>query len=157
MVIVSSGHARPIISDWQALRVGLLEIDTREKSVPSRDGMNHTVASSPLYASWPATAEADLLSIERAIANGDFHLLGQTAEANALAMHASMMAARPALMYLQADSLRQIARIHALRAQGLPLYFTADAGPNLKLLYTADQEAAVRGEFAQLISINPFD
>lgn len=152
----SDSYAMPITSDWQDLHIGLLEIDTAEKSVSSRDGMNHTVATSPLYAPWTACAEADLQIIEEAIANRDFHLLAQTAESNALAMHASMMAARPALIYLQAESFRQIARIHALRAQGLPLYFTADAGPNLKLLYLAKDETEVLAAFPHMVAINPF-
>lgn len=152
----SDSYAMSIRSDWQALRIALLEINTAEKSVSSRDGMNHTVASSPLYANWANTAEADLCLIEQAIATQDFHLLGQSAENNALAMHATMMAARPALIYLQAESFRQIARIQALRKEGLPVYFTADAGPNLKLLYLAEHQAEIESAFAQAIWINPF-
>lgn len=152
----SDSYAIPIASDWQALRIALLEINTAEKSVSSRDGMNHTVATSPLYATWPDTAEKDLSVIEQAIATQDFHLLGQSAESNALAMHATMMAARPALLYLQAESFRQIARIQALRQEGLPVYFTADAGPNLKLLYLDEHQKEIAEAFPQAIHINPF-
>lgn len=149
--------AAPIASDWRDLRIALLEIDTREKAMPSRDGMNHTVATSPLYSAWPHTAEADLKRMQHAIAEQDFAALGQTAEANALAMHATMLAARPALIYLQADSLAVIARIHALRAQGLEHYATIDAGPNLKLLYHIRDEADILTQWPYAIPVNPFD
>lgn len=152
----SDSIAYPLASDWQDLRIALLEINTAEKAVSSRDGMNHTVASSPLYPSWAATAEQDVASIEQSILEQDFHRLGQTAEANALAMHATMLAARPALLYLQAESFHRIAQIQTLRAQGLPLYFTADAGPNLKLLYQAAHENDILSAFPQAICINPF-
>lgn len=148
--------ARPIASSWHDLRIALLPIDTGVKSTSSRDGMNHTVATSPLYAVWPQTAEADLITLRRAIAEQDFTALGQTAEHNALAMHATMLAARPALVYLQSASLAALARLHALRADGLEHYATIDAGPNLKLLYHARDEADIRAAWPQAARINPF-
>ena len=40
------------------------------------------------------------MQIEAAVVDKDFERLGELAEANALAMHATMLAARPALSYL---------------------------------------------------------
>lgn len=152
----SDSIASPIITDWHDLRVALLPVDTREKKTPSRDGMNHTLATSPLYANWPQTAEADRIILRRAIAARDFTTLGQTAESNALAMHATMMAARPALIYLQGASLEALTRVHALRAEGLEHYATIDAGPNLKLLYHSRDEADICSAWPQATLINPF-
>lgn len=148
--------AAPIRTDWQDLRIALLAIDTREKKTPSRDGMNHTVATSPLYPDWPRIAAADLATLRQAIAARDFTTLGQTAEANALAMHATMLAARPALIYLQAPGMAALARLHALRADGLEHYATIDAGPNLKLLYHARDASDIRAAWPQATHINPF-
>ena len=148
--------ASPIASPWQDLRIALLAIDRSAKKTSSRDGMNHTVATSPLYPLWPAQAEADLITLKHAIAAQDFTTLGQTAEASALAMHATMLAARPALSYLQGETLNQLQRLWTLRADGLEHYATIDAGPNLKLLYHVRDEAAILSAWPQATAINPF-
>ena len=148
--------AAPIASDWQELRIALVEIDSGAKKTASGDGMNHTTATSPLYAAWPATAQADLAAIEAAIHARDFSALGSVAEANALAMHATMLAARPALCYLQAQTLTTLHRLWQARAEGLEIYATIDAGPNVKILCRARDEAAVRAIFPQALWVNPF-
>ena len=152
----SDSHAAPLASDWQELRIALIEIDGDTKKTASGDGMNHTTATSPLYAAWPATAAADLAAIEAAIHARDFRTLGSVAEANALAMHATMLAARPALCYLQAQTLATLQRLWQARADGLDIYATIDAGPNVKILCRADDEAAVRAIFPQALWVNPF-
>ena len=152
----SDSHAAPLASDWQELRIALVEIDGGTKKTASGDGMNHTTATSPLYAAWPATAAADLAAIEAAIHARDFRTLGSVAEANALAMHATMLAARPALCYLQAQTLATLQRLWQARADGLDIYATIDAGPNVKILCRADDEAAVRAIFPQALWVNPF-
>ena len=152
----SDSHAAPLASDWQELRIALIEIDGGAKKTASGDGMNHTTATSPLYAAWPATAAADLAAIEAAIHARDFRTLGSVAEANALAMHATMLAARPALCYLQAQTLATLQRLWQARADGLDIYATIDAGPNVKILCRADDEAAVRAIFPQALWVNPF-
>ena len=148
--------AAPIASDWQELRIALVGIESGAKKTASGDGMNHTTATSPLYAAWPATAQADLAAIEAAIHARDFSALGSVAEANALAMHATMLAARPALCYLQAQTLTTLHRLWQARAEGLEIYATIDAGPNVKILCRARDEAAVRALFPQALWVNPF-
>ena len=148
--------AAPITSDWQELRIALVEIDSGAKKTASGDGMNHTTATSPLYAAWPETAQADLAAIEAAIHACDFSTLGSVAEANALAMHATMLAARPALCYLQPQTLATLHRLWQARADGLEIYATIDAGPNVKILCRARDEAAVRAIFPQALWVNPF-
>ena len=152
----SDSIAAPIASDWQDLRIALLPIDSGAKKTASGDGMNHTTATSPLYAAWPATAARDLTTIEAAIHARDFTTLGATAEANALAMHATMLAARPALAYLHGASLDALHRLWQQRADGLETYATIDAGPNIKILYHRRDDAAVRAVWPQAVYINPF-
>ena len=49
-------------------------------------------------------------------------------------MHASAMAADPAIIYWNPATLAAIARVRALRARGTPAFFTIDAGPHVKAL-----------------------
>ena len=71
-------------------------------------------------------------------------------------MHATMLAARPAVMYWLPESLAAIHQVRALREDGVPVYFTMDAGPNLKLLFLKKETPAVRGAFRGLKVIAPF-
>ena len=71
-------------------------------------------------------------------------------------MHATMLAARPALIYLQNTSLLALYRLQQLRADGLEHYATIDAGPNLKLLYHARDEADIHAAWPQATRVNPF-
>ncbi len=61
----------------------------------------------------------------------DFQGLGEIVEANCLAMHANAMAARPGIIYFEAVTLWAIDAVRAMRARGLPVFFTIDAGPHV--------------------------
>lgn len=149
-------YAIPLEQRWPELRVGLLKVATGEKKVDSRAGMQRTVETAHLYQSWPLQAAADLEKLSDAILRRDFELLGSTAEQNALSMHATMIASWPPLLYWQPDSVAAMHRVWQLRADGLPLYFTMDAGPNLKLLFCAEHQQAVCDAFDQLEVVAPF-
>jgi diphosphomevalonate decarboxylase len=150
-------YAEQIPIKWSQLRLGLLLLSSDEKSIPSRPAMKRTAETSSLYAAWPAKVNKDLGLLFNAISYKDFTLLGQTAESNALAMHATMVTAWPPILYWQPGSVRVMHRIWALRQQGLPLYFTMDAGPNLKLLFLAEDTAAVKDAFPDVQVVDPFE
>ena len=152
----SDSFAEPLRSDWTTLRVGLLAVDAGAKPVSSREAMNRTVGTSALYGSWPQQVAQDLATLLHAIASQDFHVLGGCAEQNALAMHATMMAARPAVLYWQPATVKAIQTVWEVRAAGLPLYFTMDAGPNVKLLFTEDAQDAVLQTFPAVQVANPW-
>lgn len=148
--------AVPVDTPWKDLRVGLLTLSTAAKKISSREGMRLTTSTSILYESWPKQVKEDLSRIKHAIREESFALLGATAEHNALAMHATMIATQPPVCYWLPQSLEQMHRVWALREEGLPVYFTMDAGPNLKLLYEKRNEAAVLNAFPTAESVDPF-
>ncbi len=152
----TDSFAEKIDNEWPEFRIGILELSSAPKPVGSRDGMNRTVATSELYKSWPQQAAADLETIRATIDARDFALLGKTAERNALAMHATMLAAWPPLIYLQPETIEQIHKVQRVRAEGLEVYLTIDAGPNIKLLFLEENEAAVTTAFPGLQTIKPF-
>lgn len=149
-------HGVPLEACWPALRIGLVKVATGEKAVDSRSGMKRTIETAHLYQSWPLQAAADLTRLHQAIGDRDFALLGQTAEQNALSMHATMIASWPPLLYWTPASVAAMQQVWQLRAQGLVLYFTMDAGPNLKLLFEADDQARVEQAFPGLDVVAPF-
>ena len=138
--------AHPIEAPALVARVRMIVAEVgggAPKTHGSRDAMEHCAETSPLYAGWIAVVPRDLAAAEDAIARGDLAALGELAEANALAMHASAIAARPAIIYWQPASLAALAEVRALRARGLAAWATMDAGPHVKVLTSADDAAAV--------------
>ena len=144
-------------AEWPEFRIGILELASAPKAVGSRDGMSRTADTSELYKSWPVQAAADLVRIHAAIDDRDFALLGETSERNALAMHATMLAAWPPLLYLMPESIEQIHKVQRVRNEGLDVYLTIDAGPNIKLLFLEENEVDVAAAFPQVQVIRPFD
>lgn len=143
-------HARPLPCRWPDLRVGLWTIESGAKPVSSREAMKRTVRTSPLYAAWPAAVAADLAEMETALKARDLARFGEVLEGNALAMHATMLAARPAIFYPTAGSIEAQNRVRTARADGLQVWFTMDAGPNLKLFFLEGDRAAVESRFPNL-------
>lgn len=148
--------AEPINMAWQELRVGLIKIDTTAKKISSTQGMQNTVNNCELYQAWPKKAEQDLIKIKQAILVKDFNNLGKTAENNALSMHATMIATMPPILYWQAESVTTMHKVWQLREQAINVYFTMDAGPNLKLLFLEQDEYIIKQQFKNIIVIKPF-
>lgn len=142
--------AEPLDIKWPQLKIGLLMLSKAKKSISSRVAMQQTVETSMLYKAWPSQVTRDLELIKSAIFTKNFELLGKTVENNALAMHATMLAAKPAISYCLPETLVQMQKIWALRDAGLDIYFTQDAGPNLKLLYLERDKEKVVSEFNTL-------
>ncbi|MEM9843805.1 MAG: diphosphomevalonate decarboxylase [Pseudomonadota bacterium] len=151
----SVGH--PVDVSWPELRIAIVPVDTAPKKFSSRDGMTHTLATSPLFQAWPDQAENDCTEIEAAVRARDLRKLGALAESNALAMHATMMAARPSLNYLTPDSWQVLTRLWAAREEGLAAYATMDAGANVKLLFEARDSDSIQTLFPNATVIAPFD
>lgn len=149
-------YAEPIDMEWDDLCVGILTVDAGEKHISSRDAMLQTVNSSLFYSLWPKKVSQDIVMIKRAIQNNNFDLLAGTAESNALAMHATMLTSWPPICYSQPKTNELMHRVWHLRQQGLPVYFTQDAGPNLKLLFEKEHAETVKTEFPDLEVVTVF-
>jgi len=141
----SDAYAEPIASRLteQVRMVIAIVGGGAPKSHGSRDAMDHTAATSPLYRAWIELVPRDLAAAEAALAAADLEQLGAIAEGNALAMHASAIAARPAVIYWQPATLAAIACVREVRAAGHAAWATMDAGPHVKVLTTAGDAAAV--------------
>lgn len=103
------------------------------KATSSTDGMEVTTRTSPYYSVWIQTQEADLAAMRKAIANRDLQTAGEVMEHNALKMHAAALAARPGVLYWSGRTVDVIHCVYALRREGVPAYFTIDAGPHVKV------------------------
>jgi len=147
--------AQPIAADWPELRIGLLVLEAGKKPIGSREAMQRTVETSALYRAWPGKVATDMRLLRCAIRAKDFDLLGATAESNALAMHATMMAAWPPVVYWFPETVATMQRVWQCRKDGLPIYLTMDAGPNIKLLFEAQHQCRIREQFPTLLLACP--
>ena len=131
-------------ADWDVGML-ILAVDTQEKKVSSRIGMEHTVQTSSFYPAWIETAKEDLQAIKEAIAAKDFESLGRITEHNGMKMHATTLSANPPFTYWTADSLLAQEAVRKVREDlQVPAYMTMDAGPNVKVLCQAsDMERLV--------------
>jgi diphosphomevalonate decarboxylase len=137
-------------AQWPELRLLVAMVSREEKEVKSRDGMRSAVETSPYYAAWTKDAEAEIPRALEAIRRKDLQAIGELAERNAWRMHATSLAADPPLCYLKPQTLEVIAKLAALRRDGVPAYFTLDAGPNPVVLTDEKHEAAVEQALVKL-------
>lgn len=149
-------YGQPIKDVWPELCIGLLIVDEQEKALSSREAMQRTVTTSALYSAWPEKVNVDMSALKEAIMLKDFLQLGKAAESNAMTMHATMLSAWPAIIYSKAQTLAAMQKIWQLRHEGLQLFFTQDAGPNLKLLFLKQDMTTIQHHFPQLEVIQPF-
>src|SRR5258708_21552717 len=80
--------------------------------------------------------------LRAALLGRDFERVGQLAEASALAMHASAIAA--GVVYWTGATLEALAAVGALRAARADVYATIDPRPPRKVLVPPDQAGAAR-------------
>ena len=149
-------HAAPIDVVWPDLRVGLIIVCDAQKPLSSRLAMQRSQQTSPFYAAWPEQVKTDTQSMQQAIEGQDFQRLGEVAEHNALAMHAILATARPPIVLSQPSTLAIMHQVWALRKEGVSVYFTQDAGPNIKLLFLKQNLRVVRRVFKDMRVVLPF-
>jgi diphosphomevalonate decarboxylase len=141
--------AEPLLEgDAWPLEVVIAVTATGEKDVGSRSGMTRSASSSPYYPAWVAGQSVDLATARAAIAARDFAALADVAEHNCLKMHAAAMATQPPLVYWNGATVECLHAVRRLRANGTPVFFTIDAGPQVKAVCApgarVEVEAALR-------------
>ncbi|NDY97013.1 diphosphomevalonate decarboxylase [Wenzhouxiangella limi] len=135
------------------LEVVVAITDAGPKAVSSRAGMNRTMATSPYYPAWVASVSADLERARRAVADRDFDELAEVSEHSALKMHASALAAQPGLLYWNAATVACLRRVRELRDQGVGVFFTVDAGPQVKAVCLPGQADRVAASLASIAGV----
>jgi diphosphomevalonate decarboxylase len=122
------------------------------KRVSSHDG--HALApSSPLHGARLAAVPNLLETVQRGIEERDLSNLGPAIEIDALAMHGVMMTSYPSLLYWEPATIAVLQAVRTWRTEGLPVYFTMDAGPNVHCFCQASDAAEVERRLGNLGSV----
>jgi diphosphomevalonate decarboxylase len=119
---------------WPELRVLVARISDEAKTHSSRDAMEHTRLTSPYYPAWLKDSRVLYKEAQAALGARDLIRLGPLMRASTYRMFGTMLAADPAVMYWRPLTLALLGCIEGLRKQGLHLYETMDAGPQVKIL-----------------------
>ncbi|GCF93820.1 diphosphomevalonate decarboxylase [Enterococcus florum] len=149
-----TSYAEAIPSEGFAEELSMIfvVVNDQQKDISSRDGMQRTVETSAFYQGWLDTVPTDLSKAKKAIQKKDFQALGEVTEASALKMHGTTLAAQPPFTYWSAESMKAMSLVRQLRQEGLPCYFTMDAGPNVKVLVQKTHEKQVLQKLAEQFS-----
>ncbi|MCZ6656878.1 MAG: diphosphomevalonate decarboxylase [Gammaproteobacteria bacterium] len=146
--------------DWQArqllpkkawpLRVVIAITTIGPKAVSSSVGMERSRLTSPYFEAWVSSTASDYGTVVDAVTDRDFDKLAELAEASCLKMHALMLSSKPGLVYWHAATVACMHEIRALREQGLKVFFTVDAGPQVKAVCTEEHAKVVQQALANL-------
>jgi diphosphomevalonate decarboxylase len=126
------------------LRDVIAIVSQAHKRIGSTEG--HSLApSSHLYQARVVSVADRLTKAKAALLEKDLATLGPLIEEDAISMHAVMMTSRPPIYYWRPGTVHLIRQVQDWRAEGLEVYFTLDAGPNVHLIcQTADQAEVER-------------
>lgn len=129
--------------DWP-LEVVVAITATGPKAIGSTEAMELSRRTSPFYGSWISQQPGDLDTARAAIEARDFASLAVIAEHNCLKMHSVMWASRPPLVYWNAATIRCLETVRRLRDEGVDVFFTIDAGPQVKAVCDPAETPVVR-------------
>jgi diphosphomevalonate decarboxylase len=134
------GNIHPL---FRTLHDSILVVGRDEKEVSSSAG--HAMMNGHPYAEARfKQANKNLEKIIEAVRAGDFSAFSETVENEALSLHALMMSSQPGFILLKSPSLEIIRKVRHFRAQtGAKVCFTMDAGPNVHLLYPAEESEKI--------------
>jgi diphosphomevalonate decarboxylase len=142
--------ARQIVppEHWD-LRDVIAIVSRAHKRVGSTDG-HARAPTSHLYQARLASVSNRLGQAKAALQEKDLATLGRIMEEDAVSMHAVMMTSHPPIYYWLPSSVQLIHEVQHWRAEGLEVYFTFDAGPNVHLICQATDQAEVERQLENM-------
>ncbi len=125
--------AEPLLDEhaWP-LEVVVAVTAQTSKTIGSTEGMRRTADTSAFYEAWVSSNGPDLSEARGAVMSRDFEALTSVSERSCLKMHGLMLSADPGLVYWNGATVECIHRIRELRRRGTGVFFTLDAGPQVK-------------------------
>jgi len=139
-------------TEWP-LQVVVAITATGPKSTGSTEAMEVSRKTSPFFERWVEQQPQDLTAAREAIAAQDFAALATVAEHNCLKMHSVMWGSRPPMIYWNSVTLACMQTIRDLQDDGIPVFFTIDAGPQVKAVCTPEVASQVHKALAKTTGV----
>jgi len=135
-------------SEQWPLTVVVAITEAGPKAVGSTEAMEISRETSAFYSKWVRRQNEDLKTARDAILRRDFEQLASIAEHNCLKMHSVMWASRPPLVYWNSATMRCLQTVRKLQGSRLGVFFTIDAGPQVKAVCLPEHAEEVRSALA---------
>lgn len=127
-----SSYAMPIQMDpWPEFTMIACLINEGVKPFGSGEAMDITSSTSPYFEAWTQSSEEDGHKLTEALIKHDIWTVGNIAQTNALKMHASLLAVN--MWYFEPSTIEIMNSVRELQKE-IPVFFTMDAGPNVKII-----------------------
>ncbi len=140
----------PLPHHWSELRIIVAITDHSYKRVSTRPAMSVVQRSSFAYRGWVWSAQKIATTARAALREHNLEKLGEAMRASYLGMHATMLAARPPILYWNENSIKLIHLCEDLRLRGIEAWETMDAGPQVKILTTQQHVPRIMREIEGL-------
>lgn len=128
-------------------------VSEKEKAIGSTEGMERSRLTSPYYPVWLEGNDQDIIDAEAMVMARDFEQLAELSEFSCMKMHAMAMASRPGLLYWAGATVDAMHLICEMRAEGVPVFFTIDAGPQIKAICAPGYGEQVEKALAEIPGI----
>ena len=127
-------------------------ISQTHKPTGSQEG--HSLAdTSPLQPARVADTPRRMALARMAIQERDFEALASVVEQDSNMMHAVMLTSQPILFYWQPATLQIMQAVTAWREEGLPVFYTIDAGPNVHVFCNHTDAEQVTSRLNQIPAV----
>lgn len=130
--------------------VDVVVIVSRTHKITGSTAGHGSASTSDLQNARIAGAQDRLRMLKAAIAARDFASFAEIVEHDSNLMHAVMMTSRPPLFYWMPASLAIMDAVRQLRAEGLRVCYTLDAGPNVHCICVREDSEKVREAISRL-------
>jgi len=124
-----------------------------EKKIGSTEG-HELAATSPYFRRRLTRLPQKIKRIKEAFFAKDFLAFGKLLEEEAVDLHLMAMSSTPPVFYWNQGTMEIIHAVQKWRKNGLPVYFTIDAGPNVHLICLRKDAEKVAKEAKKLESVS---
>ncbi|KAG5927060.1 hypothetical protein E4U42_002647 [Claviceps africana] len=142
-------------SHWPNMRALILVASAAKKGVSSTSGMQQTVATSGLFQQRiTQVVPANMKTMEEAVKAKDFAKFAEVTMRESNSFHACCADTYPPIFYMNDVSRAAIRAVESINAEAGKTIaaYTFDAGPNCVVYYLQEDESAVLGAFAGVLS-----
>lgn len=128
----------------------LIAVVSHEHKEVGSSGGHPLAPTSSLQAARVAGVEVRLRACLEALLERNLSVMGPIIEQDAIIMHGVMMSSQPPLYYWTPTTMALILATQRWQREGIPVYFTIDAGPNPHLICEAPHAERVKAEAGKI-------
>lgn len=137
---------------WEIVDVVAI-VTKKMKKISSTKG-HHLADTSPFYKKRIEEIPEKIKKIKSAMKKKDFSEFGQIIEKEALNMHAICMTSQPPILYWEGATMTIMRKVQQWRSQGLPVYFTIDAGPTVHVICEKKNSEKIQEKLKEIKGID---